>query len=66
MKNQLDEKQMPAILDDHNDKALEGIPMGSQSVGEMANEYLSGYDVIPYAFAIFHYDSARQCVGRED
>ena len=41
MKNQLDEKQMLAILDELYDKALEGIPMVSQSVDEMANDYLS-------------------------
>ena len=46
MKNQLDEKQMLAILDDLYDKALEGIPMVSQSVDEMASDYLSRYDSI--------------------
>lgn len=49
MKNQLDEKQMLAILDDLYDKALEGIPMVSQSVDEMASDYLSRYDSIEKA-----------------
>ena len=49
MKNKLDEKQMLTILDDLYDKALEGIPMVSQSVDEMASDYLSRYDSIEKA-----------------
>ena len=49
MKNQLDEKQMLTILDDLYDKALEGIPMVSQSVDEMVSDYLSRYDSIDKA-----------------
>lgn len=49
MKKKLDEKQMLTILDDLYDKALEGIPMVSQSVDEMATDYLSRYDSIEKA-----------------
>ena len=49
MKTQLDEKQMLAILDELYDKVLDGIPMVSQSVDEMASDYLSRYDSVDKA-----------------
>ena len=49
MKTQLDEKQMLAILNELYDKVLDGIPMVSQSVDEMASDYLSRYDSVDKA-----------------
>lgn len=49
MENKLNEQQMLTILDTLYGKALDGIPKVSQSVDEMARDYLEKYDTIEQA-----------------